>query len=350
MDARSPWIARRSAVALATLAWANTVAWSGSLEPTPGVPASTMKPLDQVEPRVPVQSLPGSATVMFVISQPGSYYLTANIVAAATGKRGIQIDADDVSLDLMGFAVIGAGPGGQGIFVLGSGAAVYNGSIRGWSTGLDAFTASGLHARDLRIHNNGSTGLLTGDGAIVVRCAVLNNGSVGIQVGRTCIISNCLAMNNTGVGILVFENGSISDSTASGNGSDGIVVGDSSIATNCVVRSNLGDGIEVTEGAIALGNIASFNTGAGIRVTRRGNRIEGNTVFRNSLGIRANESNAEGNVIIKNSAMCNPSGPGSTALTNYAVGASNDLGPTGSAATAASPWANISVIGTASCD
>ena len=49
---------------------------------------------------------PGDATAEFVISQPGSYCLANNIVGES-GKSGIRIDADSVTLDLGGFAMLG---------------------------------------------------------------------------------------------------------------------------------------------------------------------------------------------------------------------------------------------------
>jgi hypothetical protein len=54
----------------------------GNLQP-PGAPAPAMKTLHQVEPRTPVDAVhtPGNFLAQFIITQPGSYYLTTNILA-----------------------------------------------------------------------------------------------------------------------------------------------------------------------------------------------------------------------------------------------------------------------------
>src|SRR4051794_28495446 len=89
----------------------------GSLTP-PGAPAPTMKTLDQLEPRVPVSATttPGDATSVFKITQPGSYYLTGNITGAS-GKHGTFIAAGNVTLDLMGFELVGVAGSLDGIHV-----------------------------------------------------------------------------------------------------------------------------------------------------------------------------------------------------------------------------------------
>ena len=81
----------------------------GELTPA-DAPAPTMKSLDQVEARVIVNAAntPGDETNTVIISQPGSYYLTGNITGEPD-KHGISVQADDVTLDLNGFALLSGG-------------------------------------------------------------------------------------------------------------------------------------------------------------------------------------------------------------------------------------------------
>src|SRR3982750_3474281 len=85
----------------------------GSLTP-PGPPGLTMKRLDEVEPRTNLQAMPAPAGVdttnpgyHFIINQPGSYYLSANL--AVTKTNGIQVSAEGVTLDLNGFQIARVG-------------------------------------------------------------------------------------------------------------------------------------------------------------------------------------------------------------------------------------------------
>src|SRR5688572_12266017 len=110
----------------------------GSLTPPPGTPAPTMKTLDQVEARTIVNAVntPGDGANTYIISAPGSYYLTGNIIGAP-GKHGISVLASNVTLDLNGFALISGGGATRGVNTTTpvSNFSVRNGNVRGWTDG-----------------------------------------------------------------------------------------------------------------------------------------------------------------------------------------------------------------------
>ena len=61
----------------------------GPLVPPAG-PAEIYKSLDEIEPRIPIKSLP------FTIDEPGSYYLTGALSYPGATQAGITINASNV--------------------------------------------------------------------------------------------------------------------------------------------------------------------------------------------------------------------------------------------------------------
>ena len=117
----------------------------------PGAPAPTMKSLDQVEPRTPVDAThtPGDSDSVFKITQPGSYYLTGNITGVAS-KHVIQIEASNVTLDLCGFRILSAGIDGINVSGAQSNIAIKNGSVRTCADdGIDASNADTVRIHDI---------------------------------------------------------------------------------------------------------------------------------------------------------------------------------------------------------
>ena len=75
----------------------------------------------------------------YTISTPGSYYLGGNLTYAGDSD-GITVNADNVTLDLMGFtlAYTGTGTTYYGIYMQGrKNVEIRNGTVRGWFTGVD---------------------------------------------------------------------------------------------------------------------------------------------------------------------------------------------------------------------
>ena len=357
------------AAGLAGVAAFSKLARAGDLDPPRGPIEPTMKPLDQIEPRIAVNSAntPGDADSLFKSTQRGSYYLTGNI-QGVSGKHGIEIAADGVTLDLMGFDVRGVPGALRGIVSSGSGVTnimIMNGSIGGWPSGGVNFLGNGFFlCKDLRVSantgigismdtgqiegccavSNTGTGLQISQGGTITRCFVSKNGGTGIDAGIVASITNCAAISNTGNGIQASGNSVIAqcssqqntgtgfdldfatvltDSASRSNSGAGVQAKGGSTVRGCAVDRNFQDGILASSRSMILNNSVSLNgqdagtTTAGIRVIGGDNRIEGNNCVQNDIGIRVE---ASGNLIFGNS--CSGS-----SFANYDFVANNRYGP-----------------------
>ncbi len=324
---------------------------AGPLDPPAGPVVSSFKTLSEVEPRIPVNAVntPGDATSMFIISKPGSYYLTGNIVGLP-GKHAITIAAADVTLDLSGFRLIGDAATLCGITSTQSRVTVRNGSVStfgqlgiqllGVSSTIDSINANGIVGDSLLVSSLGS----------IRNCAVLTGSARGIVAGLVNTVENCRVGNCLGAGIDVSQS-IVTNCIVNGCGS-GIIAGSVCTISMCSTQVNKGDGIRISTGSRVVGNTCISNgaatpDGAGIRVIGNDARIEDNNLSGNDIGIIVTST---GNIILRNTCSSNT-------VNNYDIAASNRYGPivnitaTGSAAatgnaaasTLAStdPWANF---------
>lgn len=283
---------------------------AGELEP-PGPPGPTMKPLSELEPRIPIyaEQLP------LTITGPGSYYLMENI---STSGGGITIESSDVTIDLNGFTL--AGGTGTGIYVPPALAhneniIVRNGGVTGWEA--DGIYLGGIYStvEDVTSYENGGTGIYIRGGSRVSRCVASFNSGQGIQADSS--------------GNLV------EDSIAHDNDENGIDAHQGTTVRGCVSAHNFKNGIRISHYGLVVGNECQSNgqateAKAGILVLSTDNRIDGNHLASNGVGIQVD---APDNVIIRNTLLGN--------TTRDIIAAGNDVGPWGTAATATSPWANI---------
>lgn len=354
---------------------------AGNLEPS-SPPGSTMKTLDEVEARIPINSTntPGDATSVYTISQPGSYYLTGN-VTGESGKSGIVIDADNVSIDLNGYALNGVPGSVDGIRPTGQhkNLAVLNGVVSNWGGSGVTTYAFGMpmdsnimnsRIEGLLVSGNGGMGIRAAVGSVVGNCVAQDNGSIGIILANSggviehctaisnegdgivaadgCVVTACSALRNTGHGINAMNGEStIVNCTAVGNDGNGIDGGSRGTVRGCTVKYNDQDGILVHQECYVANNNCIINgfaweaDGAGIHVTGRYNRIEANNVVGNDRGIDVDQGD---NIIIKNTAS-RSTGSGSPSA-NYDIIAGNSYGQITNVAGVGSfsnnnPWANF---------
>ena len=216
-----------SAAVFVALCVATVTFGQGSLTPS-GAPAPTMKTLDQVEPRVPIST---STT----INSAGSYYLATNIVTSGTSP-GIIISADNVTLDLNGFSILGSGASGNGISISAGvdNAVVRNGTIRDcYHHGIYAANATNCVFRDIRVLNNARAG-----GALYG----------GIHAGLRAQVKNCRIIGNHGGGIIAKNDSIVSGNVIENQGGTGLrVTGSGTYIANNIVKGN-GDNYDLSSG------------------------------------------------------------------------------------------------------
>ncbi len=275
---------------------------AGPTAPPPGPVGSTYKTLAEVQPRTPVQSLSGSADSLYVITQPGSYYLTGNITGVA-GKNGIEIDCPGVTLDLAGFRLAGVAQAGSGIFTPQTSfiddVAVRDGTVWGWGqSGVFINYATNARVENVRASSNGVSGIVVGPFATLSGCGALGNSQYGIHCADRAAITNCSACANTLDGFHIGVSCTLLGCTADSNLGDGVLAGYASTLTSCTANSNQASGFHIFDFATltsstAVGNAAagvfagsgctitgcnaSSNTAQGIRADGNGNAVAGCT-------------------------------------------------------------------------
>jgi parallel beta-helix repeat protein len=278
--------------AVLAIAWGSVVV-AGPLTPPAGPIVGTHKTLTEVEPRVAISQplAPANGSAMIVISQSGSYYLASNIVAT-TGFQGsgIVVSADDVTLDLNGFSIVGSGVGNSvssGISCAsntGKRLSIRNGKVRGWAgSGIDAKTSGGSNAVITEVHasDNGGSGFSVSEDSVLTRCTSTSNTEHGFHLGTSNTVTDCTADNNGSSGFRVGLAGSLRGCTARFNTQYGFSGNATNSFLNCVARQNSGGGFSVSAGAVLEGCIADTNGSVGFHGDGNGSTLTGCSAYDN---------------------------------------------------------------------
>lgn len=289
---------------------------AGNLDPTAS-PAPTMKSLDEIEPRI---SIPGSDSPLgtYTISESGSYYLTGDRLCNATG---IQVEADNVTLDLMGYSLIGPGTGTHiGINMSArSNVEIRNGTISSFNQGIYADdSCNNSRVLNIRAIANILNGIrLRGASNLIKDCTSMNNGNsaattYGIYGGVSSVITdNIVCENGNSAGnvyaLYAGSGSTVSNNSVSANGSSstsyvyGIYCSHGTTVTNNSSRYN-GDRAENVRGILALEgatvkNNSSFRNGYYAKGKVYGIRAsEGSTLSGNTSRFNGHFAGADGEV------------------------------------------------------
>jgi len=192
---------------------------------------------------VKITSLP------YTIAAPGFYYLGGNLTYNGNATA-ITVNADDVTIDLMGFRLDSAGGlDSLGISIHGRrNVEVRNGTVRGFNADGIFDSSGGYSYRfiNLRLELNGLRGIALLDGRfhLIQNCSITENGNSGIGL--------------TGNGHMV--TGNVSSKNFRGmacTGSGHSLVGN-------VVAENTGFGFELNAtGTYLIDRNTAYNNGAG---------------------------------------------------------------------------------------
>jgi hypothetical protein len=294
-----------SAFSLAALLVISFLAVAGNLEPT-APPGPTMKTLDEVEPRIPIPAS-DSPVSTFTISQSGSYYLSGN---RNCSTNGIRVDANDVTINLMGYSLLGPDSGSySGVDMYGrSNVEIRNGTVRGFFCGINENYVRGRNHRviNIRAISNSNHGIiLQSTNNLIKDCTVSRNG-----LKASSVFGINSGPGSTITGNMVYENGF----SATGN-------------VNSIIASS---GSTITGNTVYDNGTQAMGTGTYVRgiYVSSGCTVIGNTVYRNGLdahGSTVRGIHLDGNSLVdQNTAFdnfgenMNDPGTGVITVANYA--------------------------------
>lgn len=328
----------------------------GALNPA-GPPEASMRTLEQIESRIPVNTLEGDMDSVHVITSSGSYYLTGNINGEAM-KNGIKIMASHVTLDLNGYVLMGVQDSLDGVKV-DSGfeyVSVSNGSATGW--GQDGFDLEDFAlAEKLRVSGHSNSGIRAGNYSRVFD-SITNGGTYGVNVGGQSIVQGCIATGSV-VGINGISS-SLIQCVASENTGTGLALdGPGGLVMQCQANSNEvnGFGDNAGGGRLIKDNAFTYNKLYGINILAN-SLVQNNSFDSNgeneangaAVNCRIGRIHVDANVIANSMTGVRFSTNDDNVVSRnyfYDVGSvtsnvsGNDVGLIGTAAGATRPYANV---------
>jgi hypothetical protein len=323
------------------------------------------------EARIPINSLPSSATALHRIDSPGVYYMTGNLVVPA-GSSAIEVNASNVEIEFDGFTIFGASGGTVPCIYTPSPQrciGIYDAGFSGWfGNTIDLSNSSYCYLEECWFE--GCNGLasavgpyvcLLGSGGTIDDCNAMSCLGSIMAVGDLGTIEECVVVNGTdgcffSSGRAVIEDNFALNTTGFGISvaSGSVVIGNRIVATGGI---EAGGASVISENDIDGGNVAISVTGSGanveenhinncptaIDVTGSGHVIDGNQMSNVSLGISMQPSTSRC-FVVRNVVRLNPGGNA------YALTAGNTWGPIVNAegigdlsgsGTLTDPWSNF---------
>jgi len=222
----------------------------------------------------------------YTIASSGFYFIDKNLTCA-TGTNGITITTDNVTLDLMGFSLIG--PGGSdnyhGIYMFArTNVEIRKGTIRNFPrSGITDYDNGGKGHRiiSIRVQDNGVDGIfLRGKGHLIEKCAATDN-SIGIVTGSGSIATGNICNDNILNGLELGNYSIAIGNICYSNGYCGIITGTGTTVSRNTCSWNE-RGINVVSRSSVIGNTCTYNSAYGIFISGEYNLVDQNTAYSNT--------------------------------------------------------------------
>jgi hypothetical protein len=199
------------------------------------------------------------------INAPGFYYVTGNLKSSA---NGIIVNANDVTIDLMGFSLSGNTGNSTGIYILSDkhNVEVRNGTLSNWLRGIYSDTTSRHRVINIRAEESFYGIVLNGYSHLIKGCTASNN-SYGISLNGGGTIRSNVLNYNLSCGIDVTSYAIIADNTVSNSNICVALGGAGSIIGNTVIPENGQTGINLS-GSSDNFVMLDQNTVSGVGATR----------------------------------------------------------------------------------
>lgn len=215
---------------------------------------------------LPVAAKPVVITGPTVITAPGTYILTKDIIASSA-VRCIEIKVPNVTLDGQGHLISGIGKSGSsGVYVTesmvnaGPGSVVIRGvKVKNWDQGITIYRTKTSIEQCTATGNKQGITLQFASGTTITGSTASNNVRMGFNLydtTRAFITGNTLIGNYAGIGLLSSPEGTISGNSITNN-TIGVVAESSprpTIRNNLFTRNGEAITISHSEGAIINGN------------------------------------------------------------------------------------------------
>ncbi len=203
-----------------------------------------------------------------------SYRLTGSLAVGNFSLGGVAISANEVTLDLNGFAIT------NDVTCSGLGSTVTCSASGSSQHGVDATGQTRVTVRNGTVRGFAGDGITAGDYADISDIHSEQNGGSGIVARQFASVTNSSAAINNVDGMNVLTSSEVIGVIARSNRNHGISASNGSVIKNVRAWDNGGNGFELAFGVVLSDSTTYINEGDGIN-SFGGCLISGNTAYAN---------------------------------------------------------------------